>query len=284
MRWEEFDWLLDAALVEDRAREDVTTRALVPEGRMARAVVRAGAAGVVCGLPLAHRIAERFDKRLRFEECTADGERVRPGGAVARLEGPAASILAVERPMLNFLQRLSGISTLTARYVEAVAGTEARVYDTRKTTPGWRALEKWAVRCGGGCNHRMDLAEQALIKDNHLALMGASRVRAAVERVRRANPGVPVEVEVEDMAQLEEALSAGPDMILLDNMTPDEVRRAVEFVREKSAGARPQVEASGGITLQNVAAFARAGADRISVGALTHSAPAFDLSLEVLPD
>ncbi len=289
MNWAEFDPLIDAALAEDRPREDVTTRALVPPDRTARGEVRAGADGVVCGLPLAERLARRFDERIAFEPCVADAERVGRGDVVARLEGPAASILSVERTMLNFLQRLGGVATLTARYVAAVRGTGAAIYDTRKTTPGWRRLEKYAVRCGGGRNHRMDLAEMALIKDNHLALLVAAggraeAVRAAVERARAA--GVPVEVEVEveveDTAQLEAALAAGPDFILLDNMTPDEVRRARRAAEAVGLG-RPELEASGAITLQNVRAYAEAGADRISIGALTHSAPALDLSMELIP-
>ncbi len=286
MRWEDFHWLLDAALEEDAARNDVTTRALVPQDRQAVAEVRAGAAGVICGLPLARRLAQRFDPRIGFEESRHDGDRVEPGFVVARLAGPAASILSVERTMLNFLQRLSGVATLTASFVEQVRDTDARIYDTRKTTPGWRRLEKYAVACGGGCNHRMDLSDEALIKDNHLALAAGKDpqgAREAVEKVRAAFPALKVEVEVEDFAQLEPALAAAPDVILLDNMTPDEVRRAVALVETKCAGgSRPLLEASGAISLANVGAYAVAGADRISIGALTHSAPALSLSLEIV--
>ncbi len=286
MEWAQFDWLLDAALEEDAARNDVTTRALVPEDLDAEAEVRAGAEGVICGLSLAGRLAARFDLRVSFEERRRDGDRVEPGVALARLSGPAASILSVERTMLNFLQRLSGVATLTARFVEQVRGTGARIYDTRKTTPGWRRLEKYAVVCGGGCNHRMDLGDEALIKDNHLALtaaQSAENVRRAVEKVRAACPGLRVEVEVEDLAQLESALAAGPDVIMLDNMTPDQFRQAVSVVAAKCAeGSRPLLEASGAITLANASAYATAGADRISIGALTHSAPALSLSLEIV--
>jgi nicotinate-nucleotide pyrophosphorylase (carboxylating) len=189
--------------------------------------------------------------------------------------------------MLNFLQRLSGIATLTARYVNELRGTGAGIYDTRKTTPGWRELEKYAVRCGGGCNHRMSLADMALIKDNHLAIRGAAPgspegVGAAVEAVREAYPGVPVEVEVDTLEQLQAALPGRPDLVLLDNMTPADVRRAVVLVDQVCATEhRPKLEASGGITLANVREYAHAGADRIAIGALTHSAPAMDLGLDM---
>ncbi len=286
MEWERFDWLIEAALREDAAREDATTGALVPEDREAEAELRSGGIGVVCGLPLAGRVAARFDARIRFEECVRDGDRVSAGTVVARMSGPAASILAVERTTVNFLKKLSGTATLTACFVEKVKGTQARIYDTRKTTPGWRELEKYAVRCGGGCNHRMNLADEALIKDNHLALMAqegaGDPVRRAVDMVRAARPGLKVEVEVESLSQLEEALAAQPDMILLDNMTPEQVGEAVALVARKCGdGGRPELEASGEITLENVAEYARAGVDRISIGALTHSAPAFPLSLDV---
>jgi len=289
MNWQDFDALIDAALEEDAAGRDVTTLALVPGDRSVEAEVVAREDGVVCGLPLAARIAARFDGRLAFEAAAEDGAQVTAGTLVARASGPAAALLAVERTLLNFLQRLSGMATLTARYVAAVSGTHAEIYDTRKTPPGWRLLAKYAVRCGGGRNHRMNLAELALIKDNHLALMGgpmqdAGAVRAAVEKVREADPGLIVEVEVEGTAQLRAALDAGADIILLDNMTPDEFRHAADIVAGTcTPDARPALEASGGITLENVRAYAEAGADRISIGALTHSAPAFDLSLEVVP-
>ncbi|MFO8007369.1 MAG: carboxylating nicotinate-nucleotide diphosphorylase [Candidatus Brocadiia bacterium] len=281
MDWEAYDWLLDAALSEDAAERDATTRALIAEGRTARGDVRARVEGVICGLPLAARLASRLDPELRLQPVVADGDRVSGGTVVARLSGPARSLLAVERPMLNLLQRLSGVATLTARFVEAVAGTGTGVYDTRKTTPGWRALEKYAVRCGGGRNHRMDLASAVLIKDNHLALMGTGSVGRAVEQARAECPDLPIEVEVENLEQLEAALAAGPDIVLLDNMTPARVEEAAEMAR-RAGGNRPQLEASGAITLENAADYARAGADRIAVGALTHSAPALDISVEIV--
>ncbi|MGD2174082.1 MAG: carboxylating nicotinate-nucleotide diphosphorylase [Candidatus Brocadiaceae bacterium] len=280
MDWSDWDWLLDAALAEDAAERDATTGALVDPDLEARAEVRAREPGIVCGLPLAGRLVERFGGEGVFDARTGDGDPVQEGTVLAALRGPAASILAVERTMLNFLQRLSGVATLTARFVREVEGTGARIYDTRKTTPGWRELEKYAVRCGGGRNHRMHLAGAVLIKDNHLALLREDGARAGVEAARRAHPDLTIEVEVDTLEQLESVLPARPDIVLLDNMTPEQVRRAAQLVGERGGGSAPLLEASGGITLENVAAYAEAGADRIAVGALTHSAPALDISLE----
>jgi len=287
MHWECFDGLIQAALTEDRARRDVTTRALVGPGVVCDAMLVVKQHGVICGLPLAGRLCQLFDERVQFHACREDGSRVEPGTTVAELTGPAASVLSIERTMLNFLQRLSGVATLTRLFVDAIEGTGAQLLDTRKTTPGWRALEKYAVRCGGGTNHRMSLADQVLIKDNHLRLWRTGGqpgrgIAAAIEAARTS--GLPVEVEVESLEELADALRAAPDIVMLDNMTPEEVRRAVESVRSHrpaAPGGRTLVEASGAMTLANVRAYAEAGADRISVGALTHSAPALDISLTV---
>jgi nicotinate-nucleotide pyrophosphorylase (carboxylating) len=287
MDWQRYDRLIQAALQEDCAGDDVTTTSLVaPEAReTARMLARDP--GVPAGLGLAARVAQVFDEGIEFCEKVPDGTGVEPGTVLATLEGPAAAILSVERTMLNFVQRLSGIATLTARYVEEVRGTGTGIYDTRKTTPGWRELEKYAVRCGGGCNHRMTLSEMALIKDNHLAIFGASPdepqgVGRAVETVRRVYPDVPVEVEVDTLEQLEAALPGKPDLVLLDNMSPADVRRAVVLVDQLCSDAhRPKLEASGGITLANVREYAHAGADRIAIGAITHSAPAMDIGLDM---
>ncbi|MHC4591159.1 MAG: carboxylating nicotinate-nucleotide diphosphorylase [Planctomycetota bacterium] len=281
MEWERFDWLIDAALEEDAARSDVTTRALVADDLQVTAEMLAGAVGVVCGLPPAQRVVARLDEGVLFEQRIQEGDRVELGQVVARLSGPAAPILSAERTMLNFVQRLSGVATLTAEFVQRVRGTNASIYDTRKTTPGWRELEKYAVRCGGGCNHRMDLAAMALIKDNHLALM-AGNTAAAVAEVRAASPDVEVELEIDDLSQLEAALAATPDIIMLDNMTPDQVREAAALVQAKATGKPPLLEASGSITLENVSHYAEAGADRVSIGALTHSARALDVSLALI--
>lgn len=287
MQWQEFDWLIEAALEEDGARRDVTTEALIDPGRSCEAEVVVKQEGVICGLPLAERTCRLFDQHLHFRALCEDGAKVGEGTVVAALSGPAASILRIERTLLNFMQHLSGIATLARRFCDAVAGAGAEIFDTRKTTPAWRALEKYAVRCGGGRNHRMNLSDQVLIKDNHLRLWrsGASEtpsIADAVEVARRAAGGLTVEVEVANLEELAEALPALPDIIMLDNMTPRQVREAAEMVRRAGpARHSPLVEVSGGVNLGNVRAYAEAGADMISVGALTHSAPALDIALDI---
>ena len=230
---------------------------------------------VVAGTEVAREVFLRVDARTRCDLVVADGQRLQPGEVVAQVAGSARSLLSAERTALNFLQRLSGIATLTRRFADSVAGTRAIVCDTRKTAPGWRLLDKRAVLAGGGANHRADLASGVLIKDNHIAACGS--VKAAVERARaRAPHGLRIEVEVTSIDQIDEALSAGAEVVLLDNMTPERVRACVA----KIAG-RAVIEVSGGITLDTIRAFAEAGPDRISVGALTHSPRAVDLSLEM---
>ncbi len=276
---EETEALVRAALEEDRAFEDATTLATVPEGARATARMVARAEGVIAGLPLAMVAFHLLDPAVRSRAVAWDGSRVAPGDVVLELEGPARALLSAERIALNFVQRLSGVATLTARYVDSVRGTRARILDTRKTTPTLRALEKYAVRCGGGMNHRMDLASAVLIKDNHLAAVGGD-IAEAVRRSRARAPDVEgeaicVEVECDDAVQVASAAEAGADVILLDNMTPGEMRDCVALV-----AGRALTEASGGITLASARAVAEAGVDRISVGALTHSAPALDVALD----
>ena len=220
-------------------------------------------------------VFERAEPAVQFQACAAEGEW-REGGQVATLEGPAAGILSAERTALNFLGLLSGVATLTARYVAAVEGTGARILDTRKTTPGWRALEKQAVRAGGGVNHRVGLFDALLVKENHIAAAGS--VAEATRRALAAADGVPVEIECATLDELREALDAGAPRILLDNMSTDELREAVAI-----AAGRAELEASGNVTLETVRAVAETGVDFISIGALTHSAPALDLSLIVEP-
>ncbi|AEB12815.1 carboxylating nicotinate-nucleotide diphosphorylase [Marinithermus hydrothermalis] len=262
-------------LLEDVGHGDLTTQLTVPQDAQGQGVILAKEAGVLAGIEAARLVFHEVDPTLRFTALKADGDRLEPVQAVARIEGRLASILTAERLALNLLQRLSGIATLTRKYVEAVAGTQARILDTRKTTPGLRALEKYAVRVGGGHNHRFGLFDGILIKDNHIAAAGG--VRAAVTRARaRAPHGLRVEVEVTTLAELEEALEAGADVILLDNMDLPTLRQAVA----RTAG-RARLEASGGMTLERVRAVAETGVDFISVGALTHSAKALDLSLEI---
>jgi nicotinate-nucleotide pyrophosphorylase (carboxylating) len=268
-----------AALDEDLGWGDVTTEALVPPDQPGQAVVLVKAEGVLAGLEAVEEVFRQLDGSVAVELRAADGDRVRPGDEVARVTGPAASILKGERVALNLLQRLSGVATATRRYVDAVEGTSARVIDTRKTTPGLRALEKYAVRVGGGTNHRMTLSDGVLIKDNHLAALRSQGlgIAAAVERARRHAPHtVRVEVEVTTVAEAEQAASAGADIVLLDNMPPEQMAEAVRRI-----GRRSLVEASGGVRLETVRAVAESGVDLISVGALTHSTPALDISLEL---
>ena len=268
--------LIEQALREDVGPGDVTTRAVIPPGVRGKGAILVKAHGVICGLQVAAEVFRAVDERISFRPRVREGEPVQPGDVVAEVEGPLRGILTAERTALNFLARLSGIATLTARFVDAVAPYRAVILDTRKTTPGWRVLEKYAVRCGGGRNHRMGLYDMVLIKDNHIAACGS--ISEAVRRVRAAGVGVPVEVEVKNLDELREALKLGVDRILLDNFSVEDIAEAV-----KIAEGRVPLEASGGVTLDNVAAIAATGVDYISVGALTHSAPALDLSLELSP-
>jgi nicotinate-nucleotide pyrophosphorylase (carboxylating) len=271
--------LIDAALAEDVGEGDFTTLWTVPAGRAAHAAIVAKQAGVLAGMEVALEVFRRVDPALALEPRLADGARLAPGDTVLEMRGEARSILTAERTALNFLQRLSGVASLTARYVQAIAGTRARVIDTRKTTPGMRLLEKAAVVAGGGANHRVGLYDMVMIKDNHIAAAGG--ITAAVQAVRAANRrGLRVEVETTHAGEVREALAAGVDRIMFDNMTPQALREAVALVAA-AAGPRPETEASGGITLESIRAFAETGVDFISVGALTHSAPALDLSLRL---
>lgn len=263
------------ALAEDIGPGDVTTMATMDVGTPCRGEIIAKAQGVIAGLRVAEIAFEQVDPQTRFEYASRDGDRVSPGTVIARLDGDAHAILSAERTALNFLQRMSGIATLTARYVEAVAGTAARICDTRKTAPGLRALDKYAVAAGGGANHRIGLFDGVLIKENHIRAAGGigQAVRLARERAHHL---LKVEVEVTSLSELEAALDARADVVLLDNMSVADVAAAVE-----AAGGRCRLEVSGGVTLENVRAFAECGVDYISVGALTHSAPALDISLEI---
>jgi nicotinate-nucleotide pyrophosphorylase (carboxylating) len=268
--------LIDRALAEDIGDGDLTTAAVVPAGTPARGRIEQRAAGVPAGLAVAGEVFRRVDPGLRWRAHASDGSWREPG-RLAEVTGDGAAILRAERVALNFLGRLSGIATLTALYVRAVEGTGVRILDTRKTTPGMRALEKEAVRAGGGVSHRAGLGDAILVKENHAALAGGVG-EAARRALAAAAPGVMVEVECATLDEVGEALAAGAPRLLLDNMSPDELRRAVELV-----AGRAELEASGGITLETVRAAAETGVDYISVGALTHSAPALDVSLIVEP-
>jgi len=267
------DRVVQEALAEDVGAGDITTVATVPVEAHAEAQIVAKAAGIIAGLPVAQRVFYHLDPAVEFRPVVGEGAAVRAGETVARLFGRAHPILTGERVALNFLQHLSGIATHTARFVALVQGTRARITDTRKTVPGLRVLAKYAVRVGGGHNHRLGLYDAVLIKENHAAAAGG--IAAAVARARGFAPHtMRIEVEVRDMREVEEALAAGADILLLDNLTAEQIRPIVEHI-----GARALTEASGGITEENVVAIAAAGVDIISVGALTHSVPALDLSL-----
>ena len=270
--------LIREALREDIGSGDVTSRALLPGPLRGRGLIVAKQRGVVCGTAIAGEVFRRVNRRLRVRILKRDGQRAGKGTRILSVQGPVGSILAGERVALNFLQRLSGIATLTSKFVRAVRGTRARILDTRKTTPGWREIEKYAVKSGGGTNHRLRLDDLVLIKDNHLMSLKKEKnpIAMSVTRARKKFPRLRVEVECNRLSQVRQAAAADADVILLDNMTPVQMRASVRL-----AGKRAKLEASGGVTLRNVRRIAKTGVDFISVGALTHSAPAMDFSLEV---
>jgi len=270
--------IVRTALAEDIGPGDATTLAIVPADAIATAVMVAREPLVVCGLPLAEAVFREVSASLNLTALATDGLHIAKGQELLKIQGPARAILTAERVALNFVQRLSGVATLTARFVEAVAGTGAKILDTRKTTPGWRLLEKYAVQCGGGVNHRMGLYDRILIKDNHLAALRnelPNAIAAAVHRARTQFPQLTVEVEADTLEQADQACKAGADVILLDNMSNQDLRAAVRLI-----DGRAKTEASGGVNLATVRAIAETGVDFISVGALTHSAPAMDIALD----
>jgi len=269
--------LVERALAEDLGPGDATSQAVLPAEAKAEAVIEARQELVVCGLAVAEAVFRLLDPGVRFHAERSDGERVASGRVLASLSGRVRSLLAGERTALNFLGRLCGVATLTRRYVEAVSGTRARIVDTRKTVPGWRVLDKYAVAVGGGLNHRMGLFDALLVKDNHAAAAGGV---AAATRAARAHaaPHLHLQVEVESAEDARAAAAAGADSLLLDNLAPDAMRRIVEAL-----GERLPLEASGGVSLENVRRVAETGVQRISIGALTHSAPVADVALEMRP-
>ena len=272
----EIDAIIRLALAEDVGRGDITTEATVSPETTARAEILQKSAGVVCGLPVVEAVFRALDHRVRFTPTALEGSFDSGHRAVARIDGPAAAILTGERTALNFLQRLSGVATASRRAAQLVAGTRATVIDTRKTTPGLRVLEKYAVRVGGASNHRAGLDDGFLIKENHIRAAGGI-TPAVYAALRRAAPGQIVEVEVTSLEELDEALEAGATLILLDNFSTEQMRAAVAQAR-----GRARLEASGGISLDNLADVARTGVDYVSLGALTHSAGVLDFSLEVI--
>ncbi len=269
---------VQAALAEDIGSGDVTTLATVPATATAKAVLRAREPLVVAGLDFAEAAFRELSTAVKIGRLAKDGRRVKAGASLLNLSGPARAILSAERVALNFVQRLSGIATLTAQFVDAVKGTPAQILDTRKTTPGWRRFEKHAVACGGGKNHRFGLDDMVLIKDNHLTALRDAQpnaIAAAVRRAREKYPRLKIEVEADTLEQAGQAADAGADIILLDNMSPAQLRLAVQKIK-----GRAMTEASGGVTLKTVRAMAKTSVDFISVGALTHSAPAVDMGLD----
>jgi nicotinate-nucleotide pyrophosphorylase (carboxylating) len=270
------DHLIDLALDEDAGLGDVTSRAIFTPRDRSRGFIDAKQPLVVCGLEVAARVFTRVDPAITVKPLVADGARLKPGTRVMTVAGPTIALLTAERTALNFLQRLSGVATLARKFADAVAGTGARIIDTRKTTPGWRALEKYAVRCGGCFNHRSSLGEHVLIKDNHIAAAGS--IGRAVALARAAAPhAAKIEVEAKTIPEVNAALRARAEVILLDNMPPPLVRRAVALIARRAI-----IEVSGGVRFETLREYALPGVDVISIGALTHSAPAVDLSLTIL--
>jgi len=273
------DIIIDAALEEDTGQGDITSQALLPTDLVGKAFITVKEKGILAGINVARRVFYKIDSSLDIEILIEDGAAVKPGDIAGVISGSVISILKAERVALNFLQRLSGIASLTAKFVAQTSGTRAAIYDTRKTTPGLRELEKYAVRMGGGQNHRLHLADAVLIKDNHIAALRATgmNLREIIEKARQNTPeGTTIEVEVTSEEEALDALKASADIIMLDNMNPDEMRKIVDMV-----GGQAKLEASGNITLKNIHQVAMTGVDMISIGALTHSYESLDISLEI---
>ncbi len=284
--------IVQLAIKEDIGDGDITSKIFIPDGSETEGMLIAKEAGIVAGLPVAGYVLSQIDENLILTSNIEDGSRVKKGTIIGSVKGLTLSLLSAERLVLNFLQRLSGIATATNRFAEKIKGYRTQIMDTRKTVPGWRYLEKYAVRVGGGINHRMGLYDQILIKDNHLKTMGSEKENGAISRlVRKAREqienGMLIEVEVEDLCQIKDVVDAGVDMILFDNMEPTKIREAVgmvkEFEKNQDAGTGNAIltEASGNITIENVEEYADAGVDRISVGAITHSARVLDISFDI---
>jgi len=284
--------IVQLAIKEDIGDGDITSKIFIPDGSKTEGMLIAKEAGVVAGLPVAGYVLSQIDENLILTSNIEDGSRVKKGTIIGSVKGLTLSLLSAERLVLNFLQRLSGVATSTNMFAERIKGYRTQIMDTRKTAPGWRYLEKYAVRVGGGINHRMGLYDQILIKDNHLKTMGSEKENGAISRfVRKAREqienGMLIEVEVEDLCQIKEVMDAGVDIILFDNMEPSKIREAVgmvkEFEKNQGAGTGNAIltEASGNITIENVEEYADAGVDRISVGAITHSARALDISFDI---
>ena len=290
--FEEIKEIVQLAIKEDIGAGDITSKIFIPEGSESEGLLIAKETGIIAGLPVAEYVLSQIDKDLLLTVNIEDGSRVEKGSVIASVKGLTLSLLSAERLVLNFLQRLSGIATATNKFTEKVKGYKTQILDTRKTTPGWRYLEKYAVKTGGGANHRMGLYDQILIKDNHLKIMDSEKENGDMgSLVRKAREQIAdevlIEVEVEDLCQIKGVMDAGVDIILFDNMVPSKVNEAVEMVKEfgnsRMAGTGRTIltEASGNITVKNVEEYAKAGVDRISVGMITHSARALDISFDI---
>ena len=274
LNWKDIDPIIESGLREDGADADVTTSSLFDKREAGRAVIRAKENGTVAGLPVAERVFAKLDASVKFIAKAADGDRVAAGQVIAELEGPKRALLSGERLAINLLQRMSGIATLAAEYVKEVEGLSVKVLDTRKTVPGLRVLDKYAVRAGGATNHRMSLSDLVMIKDNHIKFAGG--ITKAVEAIKKKDRKIRIEVETTSLEEVREALAAGADIIMLDNMSVLAMREAVRVAKGKA-----QIEASGNVRLDNIREIAETGVDFISVGALTHSVRALDISMKV---
>lgn len=284
LEWEEAMRLINLALAEDLPGPDVTSESLIPPDARIRGALVPRQEGVLCGGPVIVALFETLDRRVSVQALRGEGDRVNAGEQVLEISGPALPVLSGERTALNFIQRLSGIASMVRRWMDALGDSAAVLLDTRKTTPGWRYLEKYAVRTGGAANHRFHLSDQALVKDNHIEILralGAGGVREWVAAIRARDPRISVEVEVEDLEEFRDAVDAGADIVLLDNMPPEAMRQAARELRERG-GRRPLLEASGGIDARTLREVAATGVDRISAGALTHSAVAMDIGFDLL--
>ncbi len=286
--------IVQLAISEDIGTGDITSKLFIPEGSVSEGLIVARENGVLAGLPVVGYVISQIDKDLLLTSEIDDGSRIESGTKIASVKGPTISLLSVERVILNFLQRLSGIATSTNKFVEKVGGYETQILDTRKTVPGWRYLEKYAVKTGGGINHRIGLYDQILIKDNHLKIVGSEKENGSISRLvknarEQIDNGMLIEVEVEDLCQIKEVVDAGVDIILFDNMVPSTIKEAVGMVKKELKKACEfesertiLTEASGNITIENIEEYAKAGVDRISIGALTHSAGVLDISMDIL--
>ncbi|MBN1622628.1 MAG: carboxylating nicotinate-nucleotide diphosphorylase [Endomicrobiales bacterium] len=271
--------LIHEAFKEDSIKNDITSKCVFSDKIIAKANLLVKERGIICGMHIADEVLKEFDSSLETLLLCEDGQLVRKGQIIAEIKGAAHSILSCERTLLNFLQHLSGVATITRQFVDKVKDTKIKIYDTRKTLPGLRELEKYAVRCGGGCNHRVNLEEMAMIKDNHLKVIG--NIKDGVEKIKQNNPDVKVEVECQSIYQIQQAIESGADIIMLDNMSFLSMQEATELIR-KNKTKKIEIEVSGGVNLKTIETFTNLDIDRISIGALTHSAPSLDISLEIV--